>query len=33
MTQVGKTDRAQIIADWRLAQLEKRVAAIEPRPS
>jgi hypothetical protein len=33
MTQVGKTDRAQIIADWRLSELEKRVATIESRPS
>jgi hypothetical protein len=33
MTQVGKTDRPQIIADWRLSELEKRVATIESRPS
>jgi len=33
MTQVGKTDRAQIIADWRLSELEKRVETIESRPS
>ncbi|NNN06612.1 MAG: hypothetical protein HKL90_11985 [Elusimicrobia bacterium] len=33
MSQVGKTDRAQIIADWRLSELEKRMALIEPRPS
>jgi hypothetical protein len=33
MSQVGKIDRAQIIADWRVTQLEGRVAKIEPRPS
>jgi hypothetical protein len=33
MAQVGKTDRAQIIADWRLSELEKRVTAVESRPS
>jgi hypothetical protein len=33
MAQVGKTDRAQIIADWRLSELEKRVTTIESRPS
>lgn len=33
MAQTGKVDRAQIIADWRLTELEKRVNAIEPRPS
>jgi hypothetical protein len=33
ITQVGKTDRAQIIADWRISELEKRVCAIDPRPS
>jgi len=33
MSQVGKVDRAQIIADWRLTELEKRVKTIESRPS
>lgn len=33
MSQSGKVDRAQVIADWRLTELEKRVSAIEPRPS
>lgn len=34
MGQVGKVDRAQIIADWRLGELEKRVKTLEaPRPS
>ncbi len=33
MANVGKTDRAQVIADWRMTELEKRVAAIESRPS
>jgi hypothetical protein len=32
-TRLEKTDRAQIIADWRLSELEKRVATIESRPS
>jgi len=27
--QVGKVDRAQIIADWRLRELEKRVGTLE----
>jgi hypothetical protein len=29
MGQVGKVDRAQIIADWRLGELEKRVKTLE----
>jgi hypothetical protein len=33
MAQVGKIDRAQIISDWRVSQLEKRVDSIESRPS
>jgi hypothetical protein len=33
MSEVGKVDRAQIIADWRIAQLEKRVGDVESRPS
>jgi hypothetical protein len=33
MSEVGKVDRAQIIADWRVAQLETRVDKIETRPS
>jgi septin family protein len=33
MSGVGKVDRAQIIADWRMTQIEKRVGAIESRPS
>jgi len=33
MAQTGKVDRAQIIADWRLTELEKRVNSIEARPS
>lgn len=31
--QVGKVDRAQVIADWRLTELDKRVKALESRPS
>ena len=30
---VGKVDRAQVISDWRLTELEKRVKTIESRPS
>ena len=33
MSNVGKIDRAQIIADWRVTQLEGRVDKIETRPS
>lgn len=35
MAEVGKVDRAQIIADWRLTELEKRVKTLETpdRPS
>ena len=33
MSEVGKVDRAQIIADWRMTQLEGRVDKIESRPS
>ena len=33
MSKVGKADRAQVIADWRMTQIEKRVGAIESRPS
>lgn len=33
MSSVGKTDRAQTIADWRMTQLEGRVDKIESRPS
>lgn len=29
----AKADRAQAIADWRMKQIEKRVDAIESRPS
>lgn len=32
-SQAAKIDRVQIITDWRLSQLEKRVSVIEPRPS
>ncbi len=33
LSKTGKIDRAQVIADWRVAQMEKRVEAIESRPS
>ena len=33
MSKIGTIDRAQVIADWRVAQMEKRVDAIESRPS
>ena len=33
MSNVGKIDRAQVIADWRATELEKRVDVIEKRPS
>ena len=33
MSDVGKIDRAQVISDWRLTQIEKRVDAIDSRPS
>ena len=33
IAETGKIDRAQIIADWRVAQLEQRVDKIETRPS
>ena len=33
MSETGKIDRAQIIADWRVSQLEKRIDKIESRPS
>jgi hypothetical protein len=32
-SRLEKTDPAQVITDWRLEQLEKRVATIESRPS
>jgi|GEM_PF-6023099 len=31
MGQVGKVDRAQIIADWRMTEIEKRVKTLENR--
>lgn len=31
MAQVGKVDRAQAVADWRLTQLDQRVTALETR--
>ncbi len=33
MSKVGTIDRAQVIADWRMSQLEARVDKIESRPS
>lgn len=33
MSKIGKIDRAQVIADWRVSQLEKRTDRIESRPS
>jgi hypothetical protein len=33
MGKIGKIDRAQVIADWRVSQLEKRTDRIESRPS
>ena len=33
VSKVGKVDRAQVIADWRMTQIEKRVDKAESRPS
>lgn len=33
MAQVGKTDRAQIVADYRLTELDNRVKILETRPA
>jgi hypothetical protein len=33
MSQDGKIERAQIIADWQVRELKERVDKIDPRPS